>query len=68
MKIALAGADSRDGALLSQMKKTLDSLNVDTQIMKNGDYKLAKDVDLVLLAGGDRSILDYFHKVESDSA
>jgi NAD+ kinase len=68
MKIALAGADSRDGTLLSQMKKTLDSLNVDTQLMKNGDYKLAKEVDLVLLAGGDRSILDYFHKVESDSA
>ena len=68
MKIALAGADSRDGALLSQIKKTLDSLNIDTQIMKNGDYKLAKEVDLVLLAGGDRGILDYFHKVESDSA
>ena len=68
MKIALAGADSRDGALLSQMKKTLDSLNVDTQVMKNGDYKLANEVDLVLLAGGDRGILDYFHKVESESA
>jgi NAD+ kinase len=68
MKIALAGADSRDGALLSQIKKTLDSLNVDTQVMENGDYKLAKEVDLVLLAGGDRGILDYFHKVESESA
>ena len=68
MKIALAGADSRDGALLSQMKKTLDSLNVDTQLIKDGNYKLGKEVDLVLLAGGDRSILDYFHKVESDSA
>src|ERR671914_864719 len=68
MKIALAGADSRDGALLSQMKKTLESLNVDTQVMKDGNYKLCKEVDLVLLAGGDRSILDYFHKVESDSA
>jgi NAD+ kinase len=68
MKIALAGVDARDGALLSQVKKTLDSLNVDTQLMKNGDYKFAKEVDLVLLAGGDRSILNYFHKVESYSA
>src|SRR5215212_6546252 len=68
MKIALAGADSRDGALLSQMKKTLDLLDVNTQVMKDGNYELGKEVDLVLLAGGDRSILDYFHKVESDSA
>jgi NAD+ kinase len=69
MKIALSAADSsRDGTLLSQMKKTLDSLNIDTQIMKDGNYKLAKEVDLILVAGGDRGILDYFHKVVTDSA
>src|SRR5919199_6857427 len=68
MKIALSGADSRDGALLFQMKKTLDSLNINTQIMKDDNYKLAKEVDLVLVAGGDRGILDYFHKVVTDSA
>src|ERR687888_1205686 len=68
MKIALSGADSRDGALLLQMKKTLDSLNINTQIMKDDNYELAKEVDLVLVAGGDRGILDYFHKVKTDSA
>lgn len=69
MKIALSAADSsRDGTLLSQMKKTLDSLNIDTQIMKDRNYKLAKEVDLILVAGGDRGILDYFHKVVTDSA
>ena len=69
MKIALSAADSsRDGTLLSQMKKTLDSLNIDTQIMKDANYKLAKEVDLILVAGGDRGILDYFHKVVTDSA
>jgi NAD+ kinase len=68
MKIALSGADSRDGALLFQMKKTLDSLNINTEIMKDDNYKLAKEVDLVLVAGGDRGILDYFHKVVTDSA
>jgi NAD+ kinase len=68
MKMALSGADSRDGALLLQMKKTLDSLNINTQIMKDDNYKLAKEVDLVLVAGGDRGILDYFHKVVTDSA
>jgi NAD+ kinase len=50
------------------MKKTLDSLNIDTQIMKDGNYKLAREVDLILVAGGDRGILDYFHKVVTDSA
>lgn len=69
MKIALFTADSsREGTLLSQMKKTLDSLNIDTQIMKDGNYKLAREVDLILVAGGDRGILDYFHKVVTDSA
>ncbi len=67
MKVALSGVDSRDGALLSEVKQTLESLNVKTQIMKD-DYQTAKEVDLVMVAGGDRGILDYFHKVETDSA
>lgn len=67
MKVALSGVDSRDGALLSTVKKTLESLNVKTQIIKD-DYQTAKEVDLVMVAGGDRGILDYFHKVDSDSA
>jgi NAD+ kinase len=67
MKVALSGVDSRDGALLSKVKKTLDSLNVKAQIMKD-NYETAREVDLVMVAGGDRGILDYFHKVETDSA
>jgi NAD+ kinase len=67
MKVALSGVDSRDGALLSKVKKTLESLNVKTQIMKD-DYAVAREVDLVFVAGGDRGILDYFHKVVTDSA
>lgn len=68
MKVALSGVDSRDGALLSKVKKTLESLDVRTQIMKDDDYDTAKEVDLVMVAGGDRGILDYFHKVKTDSA
>src|ERR1051325_3510078 len=68
MKIALSGSDSRNGTLLMQMKKTLDLLNINAQFMKETGYKLAKEVDLVLLAGGDRGILDYFHSVVTDSA
>ncbi len=67
MKVALSGVDSRDGALLSKVKKTLESLSVKTQIMKD-DYAVAREVDLVFVAGGDRGILDYFHKVVTDSA
>jgi NAD+ kinase len=67
MKVALSGIDMRDGALLSKVKKTLESLIVKTQIMMDGDYHTAKEVDLVMVAGGDRGILDYFHKIEYDS-
>ncbi len=67
MKVALSGIDLRDGALLSKVKKTLETLNVKTQIMKD-DYRTAKEVDLVMVAGGDRGILDYFHKIETDSS
>jgi NAD+ kinase len=31
-------------------------------------YQVAQEVDMVLVAGGDRGILDYFHKVIMDSA
>ncbi|MGI0037381.1 MAG: NAD(+)/NADH kinase [Nitrososphaera sp.] len=68
MKVALSGVDSRDGAFLSKVKKTLDSLGVQNQIMKDSEFHTARQVDLVLVAGGDRGILDYFHKVVTDSA
>ena len=67
MKVALSGIDVRDGALLTKVRKTLESLNVKAQLMKD-DFSIAKEVDLVLVAGGDRGILDYFHKVQTDSA
>ena len=68
MKVMLSGVDLQDGALLSKIKKTLESLDVKTQVMKDNEYHTAKEVDLVLVAGGDRGILDYFHRVTTDSA
>src|SRR5437588_10957766 len=68
MKIAISAADSRDNALLAQMKKTLESLNINMGMMKDSNHKLANEVDLVLAAGGDRGILGYFHKVVTESA
>jgi NAD+ kinase len=67
MKVALSGIDLRDGGLLSKIKKTLESLAVNTALMKD-DYHRAREVDLVMVAGGDRGILDYFHRMENDSA
>jgi NAD+ kinase len=67
MKVAISGSDMRDGALLSKIKKTLELLSVGTQVMRNVDYHTAREVDLILVAGGDRGILDYFHKIEYDS-
>lgn len=66
MKVALWGVDSRDGVLLSKIKKILDSAAIQSAVMTN--YSDASSVDMVLVAGGDRGILEYFHKVPSASA
>jgi NAD+ kinase len=68
MKIAISASDSRDNPLLVQIRKILDSLNVEVQIMEHGNYRMAKEADIILAPGGDRAILDYFHKVVTDSA
>src|SRR5881397_3594999 len=68
MRIAISGSDSSDATSPGQIKKTLDSFNINAEVMKDGNYRLAKEVDLVLATGGDRGILDYFHKVVTDSA
>src|ERR1051326_891655 len=68
MQVALAGLDSSDNALLSQAKKTLEAHGIRTKFMKDTDIQTAREVDAVVVAGGDRGILDYFHKVVTQSA
>ena len=68
MRVVLSGIDARDGTLLAKVKKRLETLNVQANVMKDNDFQAARQADLVLVAGGDRGILDYFHKVTSDSA
>ncbi|HKR57575.1 MAG TPA: sugar kinase [Candidatus Nitrosopolaris sp.] len=68
MKIAISAADSRDRTLLLQIKKIMESLNIDAQVIGDSNHNLAREVDLVLAAGGDKGLLDYFHKVVTDSA
>ena len=66
MKVALSSADLQDG-MISQVKKTLDGMGIQSQIMKK-QYVIAKDVDAVIVIGGDRGILHYFHQMVGDSA
>ena len=68
MKIALSLDEPPDSMSLAQIRKTLDSLNISISYMKDGDYSLATDADIILVLGGDRGILNYFHKVVTNSA
>ena len=68
MKIALSLDEPPDSMSLAQIRKTLDSLNISISYMKDGDYSLATDADVILVLGGDRGILNYFHKVVTNSA
>jgi NAD+ kinase len=67
MKIALSLDEPPDSMSLAQIRKTLDSLNISVSYMKDGDYSLATDADIILVLGGDRGILNYFHKVVTNS-
>lgn len=67
MKIALSLDEPPDSMSLAQIRKTLDSLNISISYMKDGDYSLATDADIILVLGGDRGILNYFHKVVTNS-
>ncbi|MDW0315468.1 MAG: sugar kinase [Nitrososphaeraceae archaeon] len=67
MKIALSLDEPPDSMSLAQIRKTLDYLNISISYMKDGDYSLATDADIILVLGGDRGILNYFHKVVTNS-
>ncbi|MFB5599022.1 MAG: NAD(+)/NADH kinase [Nitrososphaeraceae archaeon] len=68
MKIALVGENSQDISLTAKIKKILENFNILTINMNEKNYDVANKVDLVLIAGGDRAMLDYFHKVVTDSS
>jgi len=64
VRVALLGELS-DG-MLSQVKKTLDSMGMQTLVMKK-QYATTKDADVVIVLGGDRGLLHYFHQMVGDS-
>ena len=67
MKIALVGAYSNDISLVSKIKNILEKEFI-VRLMNERDYHLANEVDLVVIAGGDKAMLNYFHKVVTSSA
>jgi NAD+ kinase len=68
MKIALVDSYPQDTLLFSKIKKILDDSFIQTIYMSEKNYDIANQVDLVFIVGGDRAMLDYFHKVLNDSA
>jgi NAD+ kinase len=68
MRIALSGFTGKDSSILDQIIRSLDESHIQTVMMNNSNQEIAKDVDLVLVPGGDRGILNYFHKITVDSA
>lgn len=68
MKIALVDAYPQDTLLFSKIKKILDDSYIQIINLTEKNYDLANQVDLIFIVGGDRAMLDYFHKVVSDSA
>lgn len=68
MRIALSGFTGKDSTILNQVVKTLEESHIQTQIMNSPNQEVGKDVDMVLVPGGDRGILNYFHKTSVQSA
>lgn len=65
MRITLLGGELNNGMLL-QVKQTLESMGIQTRVMKE-QYVTTKDADIVIVVGGDRGLLQYFHQMVSDS-
>ena len=67
MKIALSLAAPVDRISLSQIRKAFDSMNMNISVMKDREASHADNSDMILVLGGDRGILDYFHRVVTNS-
>ena len=67
MKIALSLAAPVDRISLSQIRKAFDSMNMNISVMKDRESSHADNLDMILVLGGDRGILDYFHRVVTNS-
>jgi NAD+ kinase len=67
LKVAISAQDWREGSLARKIKSTLDNLGIESEFFRNGVSSTMAGIDIVLVAGGDRAILDYSHKVHDFS-
>jgi NAD+ kinase len=65
MRTALFSGHLDDSVLL-QVKNVLESMGIETQVVKK-PYATTKDGDVVIVTGGDRGLLEYFHQMVGDS-
>ncbi len=63
LKVAIAGFEAH--SMITNLKNRLERLGVDAKILK--DTYLIKDIDFILIVGGDKGILHYFHKIDDNS-
>ena len=52
--------------ILTLIKKKLESVGIQTFVMGR-HYATSKDADIVMVLGGDKGILNYFHRIITDS-
>lgn len=60
MQIGISGADPSDTAVKT-VKTVLDDFGISSTYV---GYKSRKDIDLIIVAGGDRGVRNYFHKTQ----
>lgn len=66
VKIAIVESNRRDNSLNLQIKSKLDSVGIESFIT-NTESNINSNTDIVFVTGGDRGILNYYHKIETES-
>ncbi len=65
MRIAIMDGEFNNDILIL-IKKTLEGMGIQTFVMGR-HYATSKDADIVMVLGGDKGILHYFHQIITDS-
>ncbi|NOJ29089.1 MAG: sugar kinase [Nitrososphaeraceae archaeon] len=63
----IIGIIGNDQVLVNKIKKIVDNFNISTIILNENSTLPLGNIDLILISGGDKSILDYFHSIKNDT-
>ncbi|MCS6767647.1 MAG: MarR family transcriptional regulator [Candidatus Nitrosocaldus sp.] len=69
MRVTLVASEHKNESdgMMRSILSTLSSMNVRVDILSNMELRDSIDSDIVLVTGGDKGILQYFHKLAVDS-